>query len=270
MSGGSWLRARQKCNESGRTTRNTASGCQATEPDPEDVFSLWMVARKFVRARSVGGYWRQQRVTIDTRLSAKYLPTPSPAAADEDLDNCMALVRSELLDNRNVFAKQMSKLTNELTSEATAQDDEEPIEARPVFHRPEWDAEYSRIVHNALADRAAYAKKREVQNLESRGYLKSNAQVTLRLVLLGRAGARFRLCLVDVPDSIPFNELVEAVRKRCGRRLSKCFRLLWLTSSGETVELALSNYRHFVTAQRLTQRAAAASVQPWALRPTQP
>ena len=91
------------------------------------------------------------------------------------------------------------------------------------------------VVHNAMAYLDGEQAKAKAEQLEARGMRKSNAQVTLLILVERKDGGPTRF-LMDITASNTLNEMKSLIKRRCGLR-AKRFLLLWLDPGGATVEL---------------------------------
>lgn len=134
---------------------------------------------------------------------------------------------------------------------ALASSSAETVRTEVAANRKNWDPQYARVVHDAMDEHDAYVKEAELAELESRRMWRSDAQLSLRLVLLEGSSAKQQQqqqqLLVDVSDAITFSDLRTVVRRRCGLSSDR-FRLLWLTASGDTVVLDQKIFRQYVLA----------------------
>ena len=116
-------------------------------------------------------------------------------------------------------------------------------------HRAGWDEEFQQSIHGAIESHEHRIKQNELDMHEMRKMWRSNAQVTLKIVILGPDGLPQRQLLVSTTDSLRFGELKKLVQARCGGHHTRQCRLLWLHQSGETIELSQQTLRHYMLAE---------------------
>ena len=105
-------------------------------------------------------------------------------------------------------------------------------------------------VDDAIEAQDEYRTEQRAERVKGRNLVRSNYQLTLRLVVHLPGGEEERQLLMPLTNSIAYNDLLKAVTARCGPELlpESGFSLAWIGPSGEINELSQLGWSAFVAA----------------------